>query len=349
LISIGILAWNEERTIADTIASVANQTLFNDGREPAELICVANGCTDDTAEVARRALTDWFAHCDPSRVITRVEEVPERGKENAWNQFVHHLSTPDARQLILMDGDVRCGSPETFQRLVEGLDSDRGAHVAGAASTKKRQKGSPVPLAGQLSQAASRLRRGNRGHFAGGMYCIRADIARRFGLPGVLLGEDAFLRAMVTTDLFTHPTDPRRVVGPSGASFEFEPYLTPHGVTRNLRRRLIGLTINAILYSAFWTHCDPQRDAGVVMAEWDSSDPQWSQRLVRDAIRARGRWVIPWGIITRHLRMLRGHSPPERIVMAPVAALATLLNMYVAIGANHALRTGHARELWTDT
>ena len=206
-----------------------------------------------------------------------------------------------------------------------------------------------MPVAGRLSQAASRLRSRNRGNFAGGMYAIRADIARRFRLPAVLLGEDAFLRAMVTTDLFTHPTNPMRVVSPSGASFEFEPYLTPHGVVRNLRRRLIGLSVNAVLYSAFWAHCGPERDAGVLMSEWELSDPQWSQRLVRDAISVRGRWVVPWPIITRHLRMLGGHSPPERIVMAPVAALATLLNIYVAIGANRALRTGDVRELWTDT
>src|SRR5438128_744863 len=59
-LSIGIIAWNEEETIVPMLRSVLQQSLFAElsrRGETCEIICVANGCTDRTAEVAAEFLS----------------------------------------------------------------------------------------------------------------------------------------------------------------------------------------------------------------------------------------------------------------------------------------------------
>lgn len=58
-IAIGIMVWNEERTIASTLDSVFAQTLFNTHRSQIELIDVvvlANGCTDQSIPNAQQSI-----------------------------------------------------------------------------------------------------------------------------------------------------------------------------------------------------------------------------------------------------------------------------------------------------
>src|SRR5262245_24245425 len=106
-ISIGILAWNEESSISCTIESVLAQSLLTSGKaESVEIICVANGCTDSTAERASQALARLPESPAGTEIRCRVEEIQRPSKENAWNQFVHELSQNDADYLVLMDGDV---------------------------------------------------------------------------------------------------------------------------------------------------------------------------------------------------------------------------------------------------
>jgi cellulose synthase/poly-beta-1,6-N-acetylglucosamine synthase-like glycosyltransferase len=64
-------------------------------------ICLANGCTDRTPEVAREFAANLAEH-----VSFRVVELPEPGKSRTWNRFVHELSDPNTDYLILMDADI---------------------------------------------------------------------------------------------------------------------------------------------------------------------------------------------------------------------------------------------------
>src|ERR1700677_1579580 len=92
-VAIGIVAWNEERGIGATLRSLFEQSLFEElGRRgwKCEIICLANGCTDRTAIVASE-IFDTQMRDHPHRDAFRagVVELTERGKINAWNQFVH--------------------------------------------------------------------------------------------------------------------------------------------------------------------------------------------------------------------------------------------------------------------
>lgn len=352
-VSIGILAWNEEGSIGDTIESLFAQSLMREGGGGVggvEVVCVANGCTDSTAGAARDAFARFGGGVDGGRgVDLRVEEVEERGKENAWNRFVHEFSDRGAEFLILMDGDVRIGAACSLESLVGALLADERARIAGARTVKhvamRRRRG----VLGRVSLAASRLRSGRPGHFAGCLYAARAATLRRFSLPVVLLGEDSFVGAMVATDCFTEPADSSRVVCAEGASVIFEAYLDPLSVFRNTRRRLVELAINEVLYSALWASSSPSADAGVVIDRWNRERPGWDVDLVRGEWSKRGWWVVRRRLVTRHMGMLRHHRGVRRLAMLPVALFAVALNGVAALSANRSVRRGELRSLWVDS
>ena len=61
LVSIGILAHNEEHDIGTTIADLAGQNLLLNKGLAIEIHVVANGCTDNTVGVSKTAL-QVFGH-----------------------------------------------------------------------------------------------------------------------------------------------------------------------------------------------------------------------------------------------------------------------------------------------
>src|SRR3954463_6017535 len=108
-VSIGIIAWNEEEAIEATLHSLWQQSLFRELQKRelrSEVVIVANGCSDQTAETARRFFSRVSQQEVTEAVECRVVEVSERGKNNSWNLFVHSFSSPNAACLILMDADI---------------------------------------------------------------------------------------------------------------------------------------------------------------------------------------------------------------------------------------------------
>src|SRR5882762_6115317 len=109
-VSIGIFAWNEEASIAAALDTLFRQSLFQELSKRdrvCEVICVVNGCTDRTPDIARRVFhVQTQGHPDRAAFTCRVINLTERGKLNAWNQFVHLFSAKGARLLIMMDADI---------------------------------------------------------------------------------------------------------------------------------------------------------------------------------------------------------------------------------------------------
>src|SRR3954467_6728141 len=121
-ISIGILAWNEAAAIADTIRSIMAQSCLE--QPPAELeaievVCVPNGCSDATADVAAKE----FAQLTPrgEKISARVCEAKRAGKANAWNEFIHDFADQRADYIIMMDADITLQHPQTLWNMVRAL------------------------------------------------------------------------------------------------------------------------------------------------------------------------------------------------------------------------------------
>jgi biofilm PGA synthesis N-glycosyltransferase PgaC len=92
--SVGIMAYNEEANIAHAMEAVLGQQLLSG--EIAELIVVASGCTDRTADIALEVARD-----DP-RVRLVVQERRE-GKASAINLFISAARSPI---LLMVGADV---------------------------------------------------------------------------------------------------------------------------------------------------------------------------------------------------------------------------------------------------
>src|SRR5579864_3787713 len=82
LISIGIIAWNEEQGIGAMLESLFQQTLFAElgkRRQQCEIICVTNGCTDRTPEVVAEIFTrQTREHPEAANFSCRVINVAQR-------------------------------------------------------------------------------------------------------------------------------------------------------------------------------------------------------------------------------------------------------------------------------
>lgn len=351
-LSIGILAWDEEASIGKTIESLLRQTLFTvrDRRvESIEVICLPNGCTDGTAEVARQALRRGQERCPDAGVVTAVHEIETPSKENAWNAFVHEVSDPQADYLMLMDGDVRMYHPDTLRNLVQALEDHPQANMAGARTIKDialHRTWNPLHA---ISRGASEIRRTDGGDFAGCLYCARASVLRRFCLPDILVGEDSFIEAMIWTDFFTHLGWQKRIIGAPNASVLFEAYTSPRRVWKSLKRRAVGIAVNSMIYDELWARATPKEDGGQLLLRWIREDPGWGQKLLQRKIRERGRWVLPPGMLTRWLGRLCKLPLHKALWLLPVAIVATLLHAAACFAANRTIRGGKIKHLWFTT
>src|SRR6476660_1008084 len=99
-VSIGIIAWNEEKALGPMLHSVFQQSFFAElsrRGQSCEILCLANGCTDGTVELAGKLFErESTSHPFAGAFACRVVNIPERGKINAWNQFVHSHSAREA-------------------------------------------------------------------------------------------------------------------------------------------------------------------------------------------------------------------------------------------------------------
>jgi hypothetical protein len=355
-LSIGVIAWNEEDAIGLMLKSLFRQSLFArliERNLQCEVICVANGCTDATPRVASAILADQArVHPCRERFSCRVEHLQERGKINAWNQFVHSLSAAGSRFLFLMDGDIVIHHPDTLWNLLEALEANPGAGVSVDQPLKDILFRTRKTVWERISLAASKLTQAGEAQLSGQLYCIRAEVARRIFLPKDLAAcEDGFIKALVCSDLLTRPTDPGRIVRPGNATHIFEPYLSIREICRNQKRQVIGQTMVHVLVDKFLAALAPAEKARLAetLRNLDATDPPWLKRLVASHLRrTRHGWQLVPGILGFRLRRLARLGGMKRIACLP-AALAGVLATLVACWMARRFLAAGCTEYWPDT
>ncbi|HWH67902.1 MAG TPA: glycosyltransferase [Candidatus Sulfotelmatobacter sp.] len=345
-IALGILAWNEERTIGQTIASLAQQTLIKclgQDLESLQIICVPNGCSDGTSHVAAQALEELRCNVGHPSLAWQVRDLAQSGKANAWNHFVHEYADPNADYLILMDADVTLYGEATLELLVRRLERDRHALVATPRFIKNIALHTHKSLSDRLSLAVSALKKGQAG-IAGGLYCARAGALRRVWMPLGLLVEDGFLRAMILTQGFRQREEFRRIVCVEDAGLVFEAYRTPRRWFHHERRLVMGMAMNTMLFrmiAALPLEVDP--------GEWirtrNTVNPDWVAQTVGENAR-QCYWVMPRGTIFGKLRRIRQMGIARAALWLPIAVVAFLCDVPVFIAANARLRKPQIQGAW---
>ncbi|HLL90496.1 MAG TPA: glycosyltransferase, partial [Tepidisphaeraceae bacterium] len=226
-ISIGILAHNESAVICDTLQSLFAQTLLTDvpPRRTIEVIVVPNGCSDDTAAVARAALEELAK--DRPGVTWAVHDLARPGKADAWNDYVHQFADPAADLVYLLDADIRFIQPQTLANMLTTLAAEPDARAVTDAQVKDVALLPRKSLAQRLSLVASRQRpiRKHPHGLCGQCYAVRGDVIRQIWMPAKLPAvEDGFLYASITSDRFTGNGSHTWVVGAPNASHVYEAY-----------------------------------------------------------------------------------------------------------------------------
>jgi glycosyltransferase involved in cell wall biosynthesis len=346
-LSIGITAWNEEASIVPLLASLSGQTIFAflaaRGRG-CEVICVANGCTDRTVDVAKDSF-DRMAGVQPERrgLVTRVAEISEPGKNNAWNRFVHEFSARETRYLCLMDADIVFDRPDTLELLVRELERDPHLDCASGFPRKDIAGKAHPTLRERLSLAGSDMTDSTTGRLSGMLYCMRAATARNLYLPrDIIAVDDGFLKAAICTDFFRAPVDPSRVTAVRGATHLYEPYLSLHDFLNNQKRQMIGQTTVHVAVEYLKTLPEPERASlGATLRRSDSRDPDWLKRQVKDHL-ARNRffWQLFPGILSLRWRRLMRLPVRQRLTHFPAAAAGSAATLLACWRASRFLRRG---------
>ena len=336
-ISIGILAYNEERFIESTVASLMRQTVFADAETEKEIILVANGCIDRTAAVADAALK---AALGAPNLRAEVLELAEPGKANAWNVFIHEASAKDTDYFVLLDADIEFERDDAISRLIQHLEEKPEIEIAPDQPVKKfRSKGFFAVLIRAMQKTGS----DGDTALSGQLYAARAKTLRSIVLPRGLVVEDGFLRAMTLTGSFTHPEERARICRAPAVRHFYAPYESLSGVYRYERRQAAGTAINRLVYREIQRWRKDGLDPAAEIARRNEQDPGWLEGVIAKGV-AEGD-AIPRNYVFRRLRR-RDNWSLKRLHKLPLIAAATLFDLVVAIDATKELRNRSAGVRW---
>jgi hypothetical protein len=355
-IAIGIIAWNEEAAISAMIESLFRQTLFVElaaRNVRCEIICVANGCTDRTAAVAKEIFDRQQRGHSCKRTFTaRVVEVKTRGKINAWNMFVHELSSREAQFLFLADADIILNEPQTLWNMYRALDDDSTAIVSTDTPIKDIALKPTLTLMERISLAASRMTQSAAAQLTGQLYCIKASIARKIYLPADLAAcEDGFIKSLACTYFLTHEVRPRHIVVAPNASHIFEAYVSLRDILNNQKRQMIGQTIVHLLVDRDLKQLPlgEKLNLADTLRAREVADPNWLKVMIAEHMRrTRHSWQLFPNLLSSRFQRLKGLRGSKRITHLPVALAGLTISLLASHRAYRALRTGYLN-YWPDT
>jgi len=345
-ISIGILAWNEETSIHTTINSLLDQRLITglaDTGHDIELICVPNGCSDHTAEAARRAFS-----AAPQTVHWRVEELTTPGKTNAWNVFIHELSDPATELFFLVDADIRIQGEDTLSNMVTALMARPDLFTCSDRPVKHIALKEKHTLLDKISLHASKLTSDADGQLCGQLYCARADFLRRFHIPNTIIVDDGFIKKMAVTHLLTEPDDSaRRMTTAENASHLFESYTRFTDVFATQRRQSAGYIIHRWTWEFLLDQQQENEDAGKTIARLSDEDPDWSKKLIASHLKDRKYRKIRRVILGTRVQRFKNSGGAKKILQLPMLLLHLTLDTIVFSAAVRQLRQNG--RIWRDT
>jgi glycosyltransferase involved in cell wall biosynthesis len=333
-ISIAVRAWNEEAVIRRTLNSLFGQSLFEElsaRGECCEVLCIPNGCTDRTAEIAAAV----FAEQEKSQPFARafaggVRDMREAGRNHTWNAFVHGLSSPQAEFLFLMDSDILFNRRETLFNMYRALLDNSEACIASDQPIKDVSLKPRKSWRDRISLATTEMNGAIRGRMTGQLYCIRADVARRLYLPRELGIDDGFIKAIVCTDFFSQELDPGRIVVAQDASHVYEAYTSAGELLKNQKRQMIGQTIVHVLVEYLKKLPPHQRiHLADTLRHKEEASPEWVARLVAEHVqRVRYFWRLfpdAASFRFRRWRRMRGMKSLTHFPAALVGFTMTLI------------------------
>ncbi len=342
-LSIGVLAYNEEPRIGETLRTLFAQDVFQNF--PTEVVVIPNGCTDGTAAVARHLVNEHHAVWS-NRGSARVTELTRAGKANAWNQFVHKLSDPRASVLFLMDADIALSHPSTISCMLTTLKGSPQAIVCVDRPIKDIEINSKLTLIQRLFLATTSEIDRNDVPLCGQLYCVLSKELRLIKLPLEITTEDGFLRGLLLTRGFTEPEDKKRIILEPNASHRFTSVATLREAFKHEVWVVSGSIVNMLLFRRFSLKSAPEQTAMSLMESWLMQNPNWLPQYIQLQVQERGWRLLPKYWWRRRWARLSRLPLRQRLARAPMAAAAAAMDMLVFIAAIRDVRRGRAFGYW---
>lgn len=353
LISIGILAWNEEETIAKTLKSLLHQSVFtelNDNLSQLEweIIVVPNGCSDNTATVAHTALTDLISQTNLKNISFKIHVLDMSGKSNAWNYYIHELSNKNSELILMIDADIEFKEKETIFNTVQALKQNPNALVAVDLPLKDAEKKKKKTFIEWISTTSSKVTTTGPVGIAGSYYCARAEALKQIWIPIGLPVEDGFIRSMIVTNCFRSKIDNNKIIRAPNSSHYFSTLTTIKEIFKHEVRLVIGTTMNCYLtWDLLLFATDPfGPGAGIIIKNQLKNDPLWYKSLINNSIRNRGYWVLPKGMLFRRFSRLKHTNGISLIKLTIVSIVGFALDLPVFLSANRQLKKGNTIGHW---
>lgn len=321
-IRLGILAYNEEASIGRTLDGLSSQDLWNNPQHECGLLIIVNGTTDRTVEIAETHLKEF-------PVPGEVKDIPEPGKENAWNKLIHEYCPDDTEILILADADIVLDQPHALRTLVEALENHPEA-VASVDEPIKSDTGlQPGGAKARLSQSASALATAGPPKLCGQLYAARMSALQKIFLPEPMLVEDGFIKAMFCTNAFTEPDTPDRLVRAEGIVHFYEAETGLKGWIKHEKRILLGTLCNILLFEKAESLVQKGEAVGQAFEAETATNPSWFRDLIQKRLgpQAPNRRLgillpVPW-------RQMKHLPFKKRLKSLPAACIRTALNLLV--------------------
>ena len=357
-ISVGVVAWNEESSIALALESILNQSIFRNAKSldlETELIVIANGCTDRTVEVTEdffKKARREFPEGGPVRL--RLEVVPEAGFANAWNLLAHTYSRPDADYIYFVNADIVIDQPDAFEQMLRGLQKNYAMKVISPVGRKHIEAAKCKGLFDRLNLAVTRFTERNQtAQVRGHCFCARATAMRAVWLPKRFPGAvDGCFKRMIVNDMAAAPDNPARIGIAQNASYTFEAYRTFRDIYFRRVRLFVGQTFIETLMRHLKTMRaeQPNLNMTAYLRARDETDSSWLHRLVQLNIHVNGLFATmpsPW------FRFRFWQNPKinlfKKLCMLPVAVAAFIFDVPVFLSAAWRLKTGRIAGVWKDT
>lgn len=353
VLSIGIMAWNEEKSIVATLESLFGQSVFQKLAarcQRCEVLVLANGCSDGTVRVSEECFAR-HAREHPWRqaIAARAVDIKEAGRNNAWNRFVHEFSARETQFIALMDADILFHHVDTIYSLMHTMEERPEVNATASRYTKDIALKARKTFWDRLSLATSTMTATIEGQISGQLYCMRAPVARNIYIPRDFGAgnDDGYFKQAICTDSFTRPLLPKRIQTAPDAKHIFEAYVSPKAVLNNQKRQMIGQTIVHVLVEYIKSlPLDERRELARTLMHKDRADPEWFKRLIRQHIEQTSHfWQLFPGILTFRFKRCFKLPGLKKLTHFPAAAAGWLVTMISCYRAHRALRDG-ATQYW---
>lgn len=338
-IDIGVFAYNEEHNIKRIIEAIQKQDVFSSENYSVKVYILANGCTDNTVQIASRLIEK-----SQSQQHFEVIDLKVGGKSRTWNRFVHEFSRGSADQLIFCDSDIWFTKNTIFSSLSRELSSNTNLSAMSSRPIKDLTLTKDILSFKDRLIASSGDGLNNwKTSICGQLYILKSFVARHIYLPLGLPVEDGYLRAMLLTNNMTEHESPLKISGNEDIFHIYHSERTIFALINHQTRIVIGSSINFLIFNELRKK-NYNFSEMIELSKQNSQNEAWLPELVSSKLPTLKYGWIPWHFLFKRINYAKINlASPKRLIML---SLGVGFDLVVYILAQYKMSRGKGVGHW---